>query len=129
MNDDDFDIIRGSGNVFRDLGHPDADKEQLRALLAVRIIGVLDDRKLTVRAAHEVTGVAAADFSRIRNAKLDRFTIDRLMTILSSLGQQVEVTVDVHPRQARKGADGAASMTAVMPPTRSLQEPGGGNTT
>jgi predicted XRE-type DNA-binding protein len=97
MNDD-MDIIRGSGNVFRDLGHPDADREQLRALLAAKIIGVLDDRKLTVRAAHEATGVAAADFSRIRNANLGRFTIDRLMTILSSLGQDVEVSVDVRPR-------------------------------
>jgi predicted XRE-type DNA-binding protein len=96
---DDMDIIRGSGNLFRDLGHPDADREQLRALLAAKIIGVLDDRKLTVRAAHEVTGVAAADFSRIRRANLGRFTIDRLMTILASLGQQVEVTVDVHPRR------------------------------
>lgn len=85
MNDD-MDIIRGSGNLFRDLGHPDADREQLRALLATKIIGVLDERKLTVRAAHEATGVAAADFSRIRNANLGRFTIDRLMTILSSLG-------------------------------------------
>jgi predicted XRE-type DNA-binding protein len=97
---DHCEIIRGSGNVFRDLGHPDADREQLRALLAARIIGVLDDRKLTMRAAHELTGVAAADFSRIRNARLGRFTIDRLMTILASLGQQVEVTVDIHPRRA-----------------------------
>lgn len=101
MNDDESDIIRGSGNVFRDLGHPDADREQLRALLAARIIGVLEDRKLTVRAAQELTGVAAADFSRIRRAKLDRFTIDRLMAMLSSLGQQVEVKVDVRPRHAR----------------------------
>ena len=31
---EDTEIIRGSGNVFRDLGHPDADREQLRALLA-----------------------------------------------------------------------------------------------
>jgi hypothetical protein len=60
---DDMEIIHGSGNVFRDLGQPDADREQLRALLAAKIIGVLDDRKLTVRAAHEVTGIAAADFS------------------------------------------------------------------
>jgi len=96
---DDMDIIRGSGNVFRDLGHPDADREQLRALLAAKIIGVLDDRKLTVRAAHEVSGIAAADFSRIRNANLGRFTIDRLMTILSGLGQEVEITVSVHPRR------------------------------
>ena len=96
---DDMDIIRGSGNVFRDLGHPDADREQLRALLAAQIIGVLNDRKLTVRAAHELTGVAAADFSRIRQVRLGRFTIDRLMTILAGLGQDVEVIVRVHPRQ------------------------------
>lgn len=94
---DNTDLIRGSGNLFRDLGHPDADREQLRALLAARIIGVLDERKLTVRAAQEITGVTAADFSRIRNAKLGRFTIDRLMTILAGLGQEVEVTVNVHP--------------------------------
>src|SRR5450631_2520757 len=99
MSKDEFDIIRGSGNLFRDLGHADADREQLRAILAARIIGVLDDRKLTVRAAHEVTGVAAADFSRIRKANLSRFTIDRLMTILANLGQEVEVTVNVHPRR------------------------------
>jgi predicted XRE-type DNA-binding protein len=97
---DDMDIIRGSGNVFRDLGIPDADREQLRALLAAQIIGVLDDRKLTVRAAHEMTGFAAADFSRIRRANLGRFTIDRLMSILAGLGQEVEVTVKVHPRRA-----------------------------
>ncbi|WP_158926495.1 helix-turn-helix domain-containing protein [Acidisphaera sp. S103] len=96
---DDTDMIRGSGNVFRDLGHPDADREQLRALLAARIIGVLDERKLTVRAAQDMTGVAAADFSRIRRANLGRFTIDRLMIILAGLGQEVEVTVDVHPRR------------------------------
>jgi predicted XRE-type DNA-binding protein len=102
MSKDDFDIIRGSGNVFRDLGYPDADREQLRALLAARIIAVLDERKLTVRAAHEATGIAAADFSRIRQAKLDRFTIDRLMAVLSGLGQEVEVTVKVHPRKAKR---------------------------
>jgi predicted XRE-type DNA-binding protein len=98
MNDE-ADIIRGSGNVFRDLGLPDAGREQLRALLAAKIIGVLDERKLTVRAAQKIIGVAAADFSRIRKANLGRFTIDRLMSILSRLGQEVEVSVDVHPRR------------------------------
>ena len=102
--DDDFGIIRGSGNVFRDLCHADADREQLRALLAARIVGVLDQRKMTVRQAQEETGVAAADFSRIRQAKLGRFTIDRLMAILAGLGQQVDVTVKVHPRRARRAS-------------------------
>jgi hypothetical protein len=49
--------------VLPDLGHPDADLEQQRALLTGRGVGVLDDRNLTVRAAHEMTGIAAADFS------------------------------------------------------------------
>ena len=103
---DDMEVVRGTGNVFRDLGHLDADREQLRALLAARIIGLLDDRKLTVRAAQEITGVAAADFSRIRKVNLGRFTIDRLMTILSALGQEVEVSVNVRPRRmASAGAE------------------------
>jgi predicted XRE-type DNA-binding protein len=98
MTDEPIEIVRGSGNVFRDFGHPDADREQLRAILAARIIGVLDDRHLSVRDAHALTGIAAADFSRIRRANLGRFTIDRLMTILSRMGQEVEVSVNVHPR-------------------------------
>jgi predicted XRE-type DNA-binding protein len=98
---DDLEVVRGSGNVFRDFGHPDADRAQLRAILAARIIGVLDEHRLSVRDAHAATGIAAADFSRIRRANLGRFTIDRLMTILSRLGQEVEVSVDVHPRRFR----------------------------
>ncbi|MBN8943567.1 MAG: XRE family transcriptional regulator [Rhizobiales bacterium] len=95
---DDFELVRGSGNVFGDFGHPNADAEQLKSLLAAKIIGVLDARALTVRRAEEITAIAAADFSRIRQAKLDRFTIDRLMTILNRFDQRVEVTVSVHPR-------------------------------
>jgi len=97
-NDDDFVLIHGSGNVFRDFGHPNAELEQTRAILAAKIIKVLDERKLTVRAAERATGVAASEFSRIRNVKLERFTIDRMITILGKLGQEVEVSVKVRPR-------------------------------
>ena len=48
--------------------------------------------------AEELTGVAAADFSCIRKAKLDRFTIDRLMTILNRLDQDVDVQITIRPR-------------------------------
>ncbi len=100
MNDDDFELVHGSGNVFRDFGHPDAELEQLRAILAARIIKALDEQKLTVRRAHELTGFAAADFSRVRRANLGRFTVDRLMTMLARLGQEVEITISDRPRQA-----------------------------
>ena len=88
-------VVRGSGNVFRDLGHKNADVEQFKAILAAEIIKALDHDGLTVRAAHGKTGIAAADFSRIRNADLGRFTVDRLMSALNRLGARVEVKVRV----------------------------------
>lgn len=99
MTDEPIELIRGSGNVFADFEHPNASAEQLKAKLAAEIIGVLDDRSLTVRQAETLTSIAAADFSRIRHAKLDRFTIDRLMRILDQLDQDVRVRIEVRPRQ------------------------------
>ena len=93
-------VVRGSGNVFRDLDRQDADVQQLKALLAAEIIKTLDRENLTVRAAQTRTGTAAADFSRIRQADLGRFTADRLMGIINQLGGRVEVKVRVR-RQTR----------------------------
>lgn len=93
-------VIRGSGNVFRDLGRPHADADQLKAILAAEIIKTLDREELTVRAAHAATGVAAADFSRIRNADLRRFTVDRLMMVMNRLGARVEVAVKIKRRRS-----------------------------
>jgi predicted XRE-type DNA-binding protein len=101
---DDFELVRGSGNVFRDFGQPDADVQQTKALLAARIIGILDEEALSTRKAEARTGVSHADFTRIRNTQLGRFTIDRLMTVLNKLGQQVEVQVTVQPRQPESEA-------------------------
>jgi predicted XRE-type DNA-binding protein len=96
--------VRGSGNVFTDLGLPNPELEQLRATLAARIIRVLDDAGMSVRKAQERTGTAAADFSRIRRANLGRFTVDRLMSILSRLDQEIEISVTVHPRRPQHEA-------------------------
>jgi predicted XRE-type DNA-binding protein len=95
MKSESIEVVRGSGNVFRDLGHASPDVEQLKAILAAEIIKMLDREELTVRAAHAQTGVAAADFSRIRNADLSRFTLDRLVSIINRLGSRVEVRVKV----------------------------------
>ena len=97
MKREKLEIVRGGANVFRDLGRSNADAEQFKAILAAEIIKVLDGDHLTVRAAHERTGIAAADFSRIRNADLGRFTVDRLMGIINKLGSSVEVKVRVLP--------------------------------
>src|SRR6266853_1496139 len=95
MKGEKLEVVRGSGNAFRDLGHKSADVEQFKAILAAEIIKALDREGLSVRAAHSRTGIAAADFSRIRNADLGRFTVDRLMSIINKLGSRVEVRVRV----------------------------------
>ncbi len=88
-----LEVVRGTGNVFRDLGNKNADVEQVKSILAAEIIKALDHEQLTVRAAYERTGIAAADFSRIRNADLGRFTIDLLMSIINRLGWHIAVKV------------------------------------
>jgi len=95
MKTEAIELVRGSGNVFRDLGHASPDVEQLKAILATEIVKMLDRQSLTVRGAHARTGIAAADFSRIRNADLTRFTLDRLVSILNRLGARVDVRVKV----------------------------------
>ena len=103
MRSKTIEVVRGSGNVFRDFGRASADVDQMKAVLAAEIIKMLDREKLSVRAAHVRTGIAAADFSRIRNADLGRFTVDRLMSVINRLGSRVEVKVrvrEVRPEDA-----------------------------
>ncbi len=97
---EDLEIVRGSGNVFRDLRLENADALQFKAILAAEIIKAVDREGLTVRAAHQRTGYAAADFSRIRNADLGRFSVERLMAMLNSLGTRIEVKVRVRRQKA-----------------------------
>lgn len=59
---------------------------------------------MTLRQAERLTGVAAADFSRIRQGHLGRFTIDRLVVILNCLKRKVDVQVTVRSSSAHSAA-------------------------
>ena len=104
MNDD-MDLIRGSSNPFADVGLPQSDKILAKADLANAIATLLEERQLTNAKAAKLTGFEANDFSRIRNAEISRFTVDRLMDILNALGSRVSVEVregveaDLQPAQ------------------------------
>jgi predicted XRE-type DNA-binding protein len=104
MKSEHIEVERGSGNVFRDFGHEHADVEQFKAILAAEIIKMLDQQGLSVRGAHSRTGIAAADFSRIRNADLGRFTLDRLVLIINRLGSRIEIKVKVRRAQPNEHA-------------------------
>lgn len=75
--------------------------EAIKSELATRIVDLLNKRSLTVRSAGALTATAAADMSRIRQGKLDRFTVDRLIAILTRLDRSLEVSLQVSQRRNR----------------------------
>jgi predicted XRE-type DNA-binding protein len=87
-----FAVERGSGNVFADLGLPDAETLQLKARIAAEIIKVLDKRRLGLKEAAELTGVDASDFSRVRRGKLTRLSVDRLLRMAERLGRRAKIS-------------------------------------
>ena len=96
---DDFELVRGSGNAFQDFGRPNANVEQTRAILATEIIRSLDKQKLSTREAEKLTGIGHSEFSRIRNARLGRFTLDRMIAILEKLDENIEISIVFRPRR------------------------------
>ena len=90
---DEMEIIKGSDNPFRDIGVANTDAALMKANLAAEIIGILDRRKLSIRAAGNLVGMAHSDISDIRNAKLKRFSVERLVRVLNALDCRVEVKI------------------------------------
>jgi predicted XRE-type DNA-binding protein len=103
MTEERIELVEGSGNVFRDFGYPDADLRQAKALMGAQIIKILNEEGLSTRQAEAKTGVSHSEFSRIRKATYSRFTLDRLMGILSKLGRDVEISIIVHLKQPATG--------------------------
>lgn len=95
MKKEPLELIRGSGNVYRDFNVANADVRQLKAILAAEIVKTLDRKKLSVRKAQALTGIDAADLSRIRNADFRRLSVERLMAMLNKLGSRVEVKLNI----------------------------------
>jgi predicted XRE-type DNA-binding protein len=108
MSKEPIETVRGSGKAFRDFNYSDADVRQAKAIMGAQIIKILDKEELSTRQAEARTGISHSEFSRIRQASFSRFTIDRLMSILSRLGQEVEISVEVHPRKKHKPASEGA---------------------
>jgi predicted XRE-type DNA-binding protein len=100
-------IVRGSGNIYRDFDLPDADVRQLKAILAAAIIKTLDRNELSVRSAQRLTGIDAGDFSRVRNADFRRINVERLTAMINRLGTRVDFKIKV--RRMDSAAKGAAA--------------------
>jgi predicted XRE-type DNA-binding protein len=95
---DEGTITRGTGNVFADLGYADAEERQTKLRLAFTINDVIARRRLTQAAAAEKLGINQPKVSALANYKLDGFSVERLMTFLTALDQDVEIVIRKKPR-------------------------------
>lgn len=94
-------ITRGTKNVFADLGYPDAAERQAKLRLAFALNQVLDHRGLTQAEAAKLLGVNQPKVSALRRYKLAGFSVERLMTLLTALDQDVEIVIKSKPRSRR----------------------------
>jgi predicted XRE-type DNA-binding protein len=91
-------IARGSGNVFADLGFADAEERQTKLRLAYALNTIMDTQRLTQAAAAARLGLNQPKVSALRNYKLEGFSVERLMTLLNALDQDVEIVIRAKPR-------------------------------
>ncbi len=99
---DDRRIERGSGNVFADLGRPDADSHLVKAELVARIDAIIRRRRLTQAEAARRLGLSQPDVSRLLRGDFRDFSVERLLRLLMALGSDVEIVIR-EPRARRPG--------------------------
>jgi predicted XRE-type DNA-binding protein len=111
-------VTRGTGNVFADLGFPDAAERQARLRLAHVLNQVLEERKLSPAAATEALGVTPPSLSALRQYRLAGFSLERLLNLLTALDFDVEILIRKKPRSRR-----AAARISVRQSPRPLPSP------
>jgi predicted XRE-type DNA-binding protein len=82
-----------SGNVFADLGFPKAEERETKVRLAVAIQRSITALGLTQAAAARVLGTSQPKVSALVSARLEGFSVERLMNFLVALGNDVEIIV------------------------------------
>ena len=105
-------IEQGSGNVFADLGLPDAEELHTKARLAVEIVRAIEARSLSQVAAAKILGVTQPKVSALKAFKLEGYSVERLMTFLTRLGRDVEIRITARSRASRQGRIHVAGVDA-----------------
>jgi predicted XRE-type DNA-binding protein len=99
----DIPVTPSSGNVFADLGFAEPEEELTKAQLASHIRQVIKRRRLTQVAAAVLMGVDQPKVSALLNGRVANFSSERLMRLLTALGQDVEIVVKAKSRNRERG--------------------------
>jgi predicted XRE-type DNA-binding protein len=95
-------VIASSGNVFADLGLPNAEQELLKARLTFQIYSILKKGGLTQVEMGRILGIHQPQVSLLMRNRSGNFSVARLIEFLTVLGQDVEITV--RPARKERGA-------------------------
>ncbi len=94
--------VKGSGNVFADLGFANADELAIETELLRRIVAIVHQRKLSQRAAARVLGIDQPKVCALMNGKTRGYSIARMIRFLAALDQDVEIRIRPKPRSRRR---------------------------
>jgi predicted XRE-type DNA-binding protein len=89
-----------SGNIFADLGFPDAEERLAKLDLAIRIFDIIKKKRLTQAKAAELLEIDQPKISALSQGKLSGFSLERLFRFLTILGQ--DITIQVTPKKSSK---------------------------
>ena len=98
---DNSHVEQSSGNVFADVGRPDAEAHLLKAELVARVDQIIRQRRLTEASAAELLGLSQLDVSRLLRGNFRDTSIDRLLRLLTALGRDVEIVIRKPPGRRR----------------------------
>ena len=107
----DTTVQRGSGNVFADLGLPDADTHLVKAELVSRIDAIVRQRGITQTEAARLLGLSQPDVSRLLRGDFREYSLERLFRLLNALGRDVDIVI----RQPRSATGGKLRIAAAEP--------------
>ena len=94
---------KGSGNIFADLGLPNAEEHQLKAALLVQIKRLIVDRQLTQTEAAKLTKMKQPDLSKLLRGHFKLASVEKLMLMLTAFDQDVEITIKPHRKRGQTG--------------------------
>ncbi|ARM34986.1 XRE family transcriptional regulator [Legionella longbeachae] len=101
-NSDELKMTRSSGNVFQDLGIPNAEEHLLKADFAMLINRIIKEKDLSQENAAKILGIDQPKVSNLSRGQLSGFSIDRLIRFLILLNQDIEINVKPHTQSINK---------------------------
>ncbi|MEK4031512.1 helix-turn-helix transcriptional regulator [Methylocystis sp. IM2] len=106
MSKERVEVYESAGNVFADLGLPDAEAHFLKAQIVAELYRLTNEWKLTQTKAGNLMGISQPEVSRLFKGNFREYSVDRLMAFLTAFDRDVEIVSRPRPRKAKGGERG-----------------------